>query len=166
MSGGPVFVERLPEVLTAKRGRYGEHPSYADYVVVSGDGCWLWQGVTSSGYGRVLPPKGKRRALAHRLFYEILVGPIPDGLTLDHLCRNRVCVNPDHLEPTTLTENIRRGESPTAKNRRKTHCKWGHEFTEENTLAHAGRPGGRRCRTCERDASRERMRRKRAGGRG
>ena len=90
---------------------------------------------------------------AHRVVYEILVGPIPVGLELDHLCRNRACVNPDHLEPVTTRTNLLRGYSPWACRARQTHCKRGHEFTPENTY---GTGDGRRyCRTCRRAHHRE-----------
>jgi hypothetical protein len=82
--------------------------------------------------------------MAHRLAYELLVGPIPDGLTLDHLCRTRNCINPWHLEPCTLKENQLR--SPVI-NANKTHCRNGHEYTEENTR-HYVRKGGAKMRTC------------------
>lgn len=80
-------------------------------------------------------------------------GPIPAGLTLDHLCRVRACVNPAHLEPVTLAENKRRGESPAARKARQTHCMRGHEFTPENTIRRKDRRGrgiltGRECRVC------------------
>jgi hypothetical protein len=75
----------------------------------------------------------------------LMVGQIPDGLTLDHLCRNRRCVNPAHLEAIPHSENIRRGKSPSALNRLKTHCKRGHAYTQENTHIHNGE---RHCRTC------------------
>jgi hypothetical protein len=83
---------------------------------------------------------GKVR-LAHRVIYEYLVGPIPDGLSIDHLCRVRHCVNPAHLEPVTHRENVLRGQAPTAVNGRKTRCKRGHEFNR--TVRN-----GRRCYTC------------------
>lgn len=111
--------------------------------------CWPWRGkITTNGYG-VSADK-----VVHRIAYEFLVGPIPEGLTLDHLCRNRACVNPAHLEPCTLKTNVLRGEGLTAIHSRKTHCVNGHEFTLENTYL---RPtGGRRCRTCARESAAER----------
>jgi hypothetical protein len=114
--------------------------------VVVADGCWLWTGYRlHNGYGSLMA-NGKKNTLAHRFAYELLVGPIPDGLTLDHLCRVRNCVNPAHLEPCTMAENALRGVGPTAVNARKTHCKRGHEFTPQNTYA---RPdGGRECKAC------------------
>ena len=107
------------------------------------EGCWHWTGGrTSHGYGTLWFDGRSQRA--HRVVYEALVGPIPDGLVIDHLCRNRLCVNPDHLEPVTLLENIRRGQG----NGSKTHCPSGHEYTPENTRRNA--LGWRYCRTCKR----------------
>ncbi len=112
--------------------------------------CWEWQGSLTLGYGLMMI-KGKRYVV-HRLAYELWKGPIPEGLTLDHLCRNRACVNPDHLEPVSLKENILRGVSPSADNARKTHCPKGHEFTPDNLVAdNANR---RRCKTCHRERQR------------
>jgi hypothetical protein len=80
-----------------------------------GPDCWLWTGaVDAKGYGRVLTPDGHRPA--HRLAYELAVGPIPDGLVIDHLCRTPGCINPDHLEPVTRRENTLRGETIAARN--------------------------------------------------
>lgn len=110
------------------------------------EGCWFWQGYkTKGGYGTVYHA-GRNNYLAHRWSYEHFIGPIPDGLHIDHLCGHRDCLNPFHMEPVTLTENVLRGSGRTAVNARKTHCKHGHEFTPENTHVRAG--GGRSCRTC------------------
>ena len=104
--------------------------------------CWEWRAaVGRDGYGRV--GFAGKIWLAHRLAYELFVGPIPVGLDLDHLCRNRRCVNPAHLEPVTRRENLRRGRN---WHREKTHCKYGHEFTTENTYGR--HDGGRDCRAC------------------
>lgn len=92
------------------------------------DTCWNWLGWSKSGYGG-LSKDGKRHR-AHRYIYELLVGKIPEGLEIDHLCRNKKCVNPEHLEPVTHSENMRRTKG---FRKRKTHCVKGHEFTKENT---------------------------------
>lgn len=117
--------------------------------VEKGDGCWLWHGTRCDGYGH-FRGHGKSRG-AHRIAYELLIGPVPEGLELDHLCRNRGCVNPAHLEPVTHEENWRRGQSFSAVNAQKTHCPHGHEYTPENTYRSASHPRSRRCRQCIRD---------------
>lgn len=106
--------------------------------------CWLWTAsVADTGYGAF--SIGKRYILAHRFAYESLIGPIPEGLTLDHRCRVRACVNPAHLEPVSRGTNTLRGETVTAANREKTHCPSGHEYSEENTYHWGNR---RVCKTC------------------
>lgn len=111
--------------------------------------CWNWTGKTSekTGHGRFNPERTKSVA-AHRFAYELLVGPIPEGLDLDHLCRHPPCVNPDHMDPVTNRENVLRGFGITAMQARQTHCVRGHEFTPENT--HITKRGMRHCRTCSR----------------
>ena len=116
------------------------------------DECWPWSGRRGSrGYGRFTTTSRTRKSqvfAAHRLVYAALKGPIPDGMQLDHLCRNRMCVNPSHLEPVTARENTRRGISVPGVNSRKTHCIRGHSFSEANTRLRAN--GSRQCRTCDR----------------
>ena len=123
------------------------------------DTCWHWTGrITTFGYGEVT--KGSRingtnrTYRAHRLAYETLVGPIPDGMELDHLCKNRRCVNPSHLEPVSHAENHRRANCSRngAHERTKTHCPQGHPYMGENLYISQTRRGtpARRCRTCQR----------------
>lgn len=112
-------------------------------------GCWEWTGSKTRRYGAFWLDGQK---YAHRVAFTLLRGPIPDGLTLDHLCRNPPCVNPDHLEAVTQGENVARGNSPPARHGRKTQCVNGHEFTPENTYT---RPDGtgRHCRACMRGSA-------------
>jgi hypothetical protein len=109
------------------------------------DECWPWSGGTSTGYGRLWVP-GVGHVPAHRISYEALRGPIPAGLVIDHLCRNRACINPAHLEPVTLKENILRGEGMAARRARQTHCKRGHPLSGANLYRY--RDGRRDCRAC------------------
>ena len=134
--------------LFAPRGRVGEHPSIADNIDASGD-CWQWIGnIQTGGYGQTYID-GKPR-LAHRVVWETLVGKIPENLELDHLCRNSACVNPDHLEPVTHRENVRRGVAGGSANKAKTHCKHGHPFSGDNLIIEKRSSvfRRRRCRTC------------------
>lgn len=111
-------------------------------------GCIEWTGaLTSTGYGSFYAAPGEYIP-AHRWAYTQSKGEIPKGMQLDHLCRNRSCVNPDHLEPVTVRENLLRGNTVTARNRAVTHCPAGHEYTPENTYVAPGSPGNRHCKTC------------------
>ena len=117
--------------------------------------CWPWQAFRNEdGYG-TFTRHHARPMKAHRLAYEIAVGPIPDGLQIDHLCRNKACINPAHLEPVTQVENMRR--------RRWSHCKWGHPFDEVNTYTSPA--GGRGCRICRHERAEQSNARRRARGR-
>lgn len=119
------------------------------------NGCWDWQGVRSTtGYG-LLVNYELGPVLAHRLALHVVGRPVPVDMVVDHLCRNRLCVNPAHLEIVTSRENILRGEGTGAQNARKTHCVRGHAFDESNTgqTSRNGRTG-RYCRACARDRSR------------
>ena len=121
------------------------------------DSCWVWQGTTNFlGYGTL--KIDRKRTQSHRFAYEELVGPIPDGLVLDHLCRNPPCVNPSHLEPVTVRENTNRSPLVQAM-RNPTHCKRGHELVDGTWEVY--REGkGRRCRLCKNQRAREYNRRK------
>jgi hypothetical protein len=122
------------------------------------DGCWEWtDSHRSRGYG-ALKVGGKRGQMvdAHLITYRTFVGPVPEGLELDHICRNRACINPDHLEPVTRRMNALRGVSIIAAHARKTHCKYGHEFV---TVKEGDRTR-RRCIPCQYEAIKRYQKRK------
>lgn len=147
---------------------------FVTFLRVDSNGCWLYQGGKINSYGRFKMTAKSPTLQAHRYSYEVFKGEIAEGLVIDHLCRVKNCVNPDHLEAVTPKENTRRGKLSeytasipreklirmaeigriAAANKRKsqTHCKRGHEFTEDNTYLYAGT---RNCKAC-RKARRER----------
>lgn len=114
-------------------------------------GCWIYNCAPSpKGYRRFRDDTG-RTVFVHRFAYELLRGPIPAGLTIDHLCRNTACCNPEHLEPVEGPENTKRGTAGQWLSA-KTHCPQGHEYTSENTYVWSGR---RHCRECRRIGGRQ-----------
>lgn len=116
---------------------------FASKVSVQPNGCWLWQAhINKGGYGDFMHPDTQRMCRAHRYSYEVAMGPIPDGLVIDHLCRVRHCVNPAHLEPVTSEENIRRGAAAILA------CPAGHSYSGDNLYVNP--KGDRLCRECHR----------------
>lgn len=142
------MTDNLPERMPLRKSKHGI-PAFIRVlrrIEVTPSGCWEWQGTkTPDGYGLVGLERTRVNLLTHRVVYEALVAPIPDGLVIDHLCRNRGCVNPDHMETVTAAENTRRGRNAQ---REKTHCAKGHPYWGENL--HVLPNGKRQCRTCNR----------------
>lgn len=137
--------------------RFPKNPN--QYIVNPKTQCWEWQRAKDKdGYGK-LRVNGVA-VYAHRYYYEQKYGPIPEGLTIDHLCRNRACVNPEHMECVDIRENILRGQGHAAINARKTHCIRRHPFDESNT--YITKAGSRECRKCHK----ERMKKRRKGSTG
>ena len=130
-------------------------------VTPGANGCWIWTGAcVGNGYGHFRVPPHGRREYVHRIAYEMLIGDIPDGLELDHICRVRACVNPWHLEPVTHRENVLRGRAASAFNAVKTHCPQGHPYDDANT--YRWRENKRRCRVCNAESARRFRARRRA----
>ena len=152
MRGGGIDMAELPLFLA------GETEDCAKRFwskVLKTDGCWSWTASRDRGYGRFWV--GKKLFWVHRLSHEVFKGPIPAGLQIDHLCRNRSCVNPDHLEAVTARVNTLRSGSTSAVNARKVACIRNHGFTAENTYVWA-KDGTRRCRTCDKEREKRRVR--------
>lgn len=123
------------------------------------DTCWLWRGwIDKDGYGNI-HGFGKQQG-SHRVAWMMLNGAVPDGLVIDHICRVRNCVNPEHLRAITFVQNVMCGEGPCARHKRKTHCTNGHELTEENVHLRGGGKW-RSCRICERAADKRKRGRRR-----
>ena len=133
----------MARIRTIKKFEWSFDRRFMSRVEKTEHGCWVWLGAKMrNGYGQLVV--GGVHYAAHRYAYQELVGAIPAGLDLDHLCRNRACTNPDHLEPVTRSENPLRGLKRT-HNLEKTHCPSGHEYSDENTYVNGDR---RQCRAC------------------
>jgi len=156
---GPKAGRPIPQLTEADERRF-----WAKVQLPDGQGCMMWAAAKlNTGYG--LFGLGRAMYYAHRVSYTLANGEIPPGKVIDHLCRNRSCVAPGHLEAVDQRANVLRGESFSAKNARRTQCPQGHEYTAENTYVappNKSNPNGYRvCRTCMRERERARYWRKR-----
>lgn len=123
--------------------------------------CWLWQGYADrDGYARIEVIGGKNK-FVHRLSYEAFTGSIPEGMSIDHICKNRGCCNPKHLQQLSIKENILRGDGASSKNNKKTHCNEGHEFSAENT--YINNRSARVCKTCAKISANKNLDKKKSG---
>ena len=130
--------------------------------IITSTGCWQYDGgLLPNGYAYVYV-HGERSQYLHRLSYAEFRGPIPEGLVIDHLCRNRACFNPEHLEAVPQRVNVHRGRSHVVEQAARTHCPQGHPYSPANTSVSP--KGKRECRECHRTRQRERSRRMRAAG--
>ncbi len=120
-----------------------------DKIRVLDNGCWEWMAALVDGYGQIgigsRTDDTSRQVYSHRYAYEQLVADVPAGLQCDHLCRNRACVNPGHLEVVTCRDNILRGNGPAARQARRTHCPYGHKYSPANTYRYKRHRGCRKC---------------------
>lgn len=134
----------------------------AKYIPEPMSGCWLWTAfLNPAGYGQIgVGGRAGRPMLAHRVAWEMHRAPIPEGLVIDHLCRNPACINPDHLQPVAQKLNLLRGNTFNARNVAKTHCLQGHPLIGENLYLNSH--GGRHCQAC-RKRNREAWRRRSKG---
>ncbi len=140
----------LPVIPRTKQERFWAKVDDRNGPLWEGTSCWLWTAyIRPDGYGQF--SVNGRHVKAHRFAYETYVGPIPEGLEIDHLCRNRACQNWAHMEPVTCQVNLLRGIGPSAVNAAKTHCPQGHEYSPANTRVYRNM---RTCRTCDRDRAR------------
>lgn len=155
------LVDERPKKKSGPKGRDGSSNAtlqdrIKNSIETDPHGCWIWQlrCMPTEGYGLIAVNSHPR--MAHRVSYETFVGPIPEGLQLDHLCRVRACVNPEHLEPVTARENVLRSPiAQAALNAAKTHCPWEHEYTPENTYLYGPHGRWRLCKACARSRSRK-----------
>jgi hypothetical protein len=148
------LLPRLKEVLQELMDKRGADLRKCPLFRIKNDGCWDRIGRLSTGGYAVITVNG-HLFRSHRFLFEKIIGPIPDGLFIDHLCRNRACSNPLHLEPVTSRENTLRGIGITSINAKKTHCKNGHLLSGKNLNEKKAKMGGRACRICNTISKRE-----------